>query len=322
MRIIALEEHCSTPAYIAEGMIKPVPSLAERSKRFGYQIFDELADIGPSRIKYMDASGIDVQVLSLVQPGSQNFDGAKALAISQDANDTMAEACRKYPGRFAGFATLPVSEPEVAVKELERCVNELGFKGALINGHQQGEFLDAKKFWPIFEAAEALDVPIYLHPTAPHPDAYKAYFDGYEELHRAGWGFMIDTSCHFLRIMFSGAFDAYPKLKFILGHLGEGLPFAMHRLDDHTRNAAKRKGLKKTALEYMRDNVWVTTSGNWYEPAFVCTMMAMGVDKILFAIDWPYEPNTAGMAFLNKLSISDGDREKIAHLNAEKLLKM
>ena len=186
----------------------------------------------------------------------------------------------------------------------------------------QGAFLDEKKFWGIFETAEKLDVPIYLHPAMPHPDAIKAYFAGYEELQGSAWGFALDTSCHFLRIMFAGVFDAYPKLKIVLGHLGEGLPFAMHRLQDHTYRSAKRRGLKKTALDYIKDNLVVTTSGNWYEPAFVCTLLALGIDNILFAVDWPYEPNRVAKDFLQNLSISDEDKEKLARLNSERLFKM
>jgi 2,3-dihydroxybenzoate decarboxylase len=201
-------------------------------------------------------------------------------------------------------------------------VKKLGFKGAMIHGHQQGSFLDEKKYWRIFERAEALDVPIYLHPTVPHPDAIKAYFAGYEELARAGWGFAVDTSCHFLRIVFAGVFDAFPKLKIILGHLGEGLPFAMHRLDEHTAAAAARRGLKRKPIEYLKENLLVTTSGNWYEPAFQCTLAALGADRILFAVDWPYEANKTGVAFLKKISVTEEQRRKIAHGNAERLLKL
>ncbi|MGH7090028.1 MAG: amidohydrolase family protein, partial [Stellaceae bacterium] len=191
-----------------------------------------------------------------------------------------------------------------------------------IHGHTMGSFLDDKKYWVIFERAEKLGVPVYLHPALPAPAAIKAYFEGFEDVARAGWGFAVDTSIHFLRILFAGVFDAYPKLQFILGHLGEGLPFAMHRLNDHTHQAANRRGLKKAPLDYIRDNLYVTTSGNWYEPAFVCTLLAMGADRILWAIDWPYEANTTGMEFFNKLSLNDLDREKIAHGNAERLLKL
>jgi 2,3-dihydroxybenzoate decarboxylase len=164
--------------------------------------------------------------------------------------------------------------------------------------------------------------PTVLKTPASGPDAVKAYFEGYEELARAPWGFAVDTSCHFLRLVFSGVFDAYPRLKIILGHLGEGLPFAMHRMNEHSWAAAKRRGLKKPPIEYLRDNLVVTTSGNWFEPAFVCTLLALGADNILFAIDWPYEANKTGMEFLRSLSISDADKEKIAHRNAERLLRL
>jgi 2,3-dihydroxybenzoate decarboxylase len=242
--------------------------------------------------------------------------------MAKDANDLAYAAVKAHPDRFAAFAALATADPVAAADELERCVVELGFKGAMIHGHAQGSFLDEKKYWVIFERAEKLDVPLYLHPTLPHPDAVKAYFQGYEELARAGWGFAVDTSCHFLRIVFAGVFDAYPRLKIILGHLGEGLPFAMHRLNDHTHRAAARRGLEKPPLQYFKDNLLVTTSGNWYEPAFLCTLLALGADNILFAVDWPYEANSAGMEFLKKLSISDADREKIAHGNAERILRM
>jgi 2,3-dihydroxybenzoate decarboxylase len=155
-----------------------------------------------------------------------------------------------------------------------------------------------------------------------HPEASKAYFEGYEELRGSPWGFMVDTSCHVLRIMFAGVFDAYPRLKIILGHLGEGLPFAMHRLNDHSFPAAKRRGLKKTPLEYIKDNLVVTTSGNWYEPAFVCTLLAIGADAILWAVDWPFESNSVGMAFFDKISLNEADKRKIAHLNAERILRL
>jgi 2,3-dihydroxybenzoate decarboxylase len=242
--------------------------------------------------------------------------------MARDANDRAHAAVELHPDRFAAFAALPTADPDASAKELERCVAKLGFKGAMIHGHTQGTFLDDRKYWVIFEAAQALDVPIYLHPTLAHPDAMRSYFKGYEELARAGWGFAIDTSCHFLRIVFAGVFDAYPRLKFILGHLGEGLPFAMHRLNDHTARAAARRGLKRQPIEYLRDNLLVTTSGNWYEPAFLCTLLALGSDNILFAVDWPYEANTTGIEFLKKLSISDADRQKIAHGNAERILRM
>jgi len=324
VRTIAIEEHFVTPMYREK-----VPAsefrkfyLARRSEQIGHDIVAQNADLGAERLAHMDAAGIDVQVLSFGSPGPQAFGADTAIPMARDANDRLHAAMKAHPTRFHGFAALPTADPEAAAKELERCVTKLSFKGTMIHGHTQGSFLDEKKYWVIFECAQALDVPIYLHPTLPHPNAVKAYFEGYEELARAGWGFMVDTSCHFLRIVFAGVFDAYPKLKFILGHLGEGLPFAMHRLDDHTHRLTARRGLKKTPLEYLQDHMLVTTSGNWHEPAFLCTLLTLGADNILFAVDWPYEANQTAMAFLRKLAISDSDREKIAHLNAERLLKI
>jgi len=324
MKTIAIEEHFITPMYREKVAANEFRNfyLTSRSEQIGHDIVEQNADLGAKRLAHMDAAGVDVQVLSFGSPGPQGFGADVAIPMAKDANDRAYEAVKAHPERFAAFAALPTADPEAAARELERCVTQLGFKGAMIHGHTQGSFLDEKKYWVIFERAAKLGVPIYLHPTLAHPDAMNSYFKGYEELARAGWGFAVDTSCHFLRIVFAGVFDAYPKLQIVLGHLGEGLPFAMHRLNDHTARAAVRRGLKRQPIEYLRDNLLVTTSGNWYEPAFVCTLLALGADKILFAVDWPYEANTTGMEFLKKLSISDADREKIAHGNAERILRM
>ena len=323
-RVVAIEEHFVTPLLRQHAKSSAFRDfwIASRGEHIGHDIIKQIADLGDERLRYMDAAGVDVQVLSFGQPGPQGFAVDIAIPMARDANDRLADAVAKHPDRFAGFAALPTPDPQAAARELERAVKELGFKGAMIYGHTQGVFLDDKKFWAIFETAAKLDVPVYLHPAMPHPDAVKAYFAPYEELQGSAWGFAIDTGCHFLRILFSGVFDAYPGLKIILGHLGEGLPFAMHRLNDHSAIAARRRGLKKAPIDYLRDNLIVTTSGNWYEPAFVCTLLSLGADNILFAIDWPYEANTVGMEFLNKLSISDDDRAKIAYRNAERLLRI
>ncbi|MGB5080493.1 MAG: amidohydrolase family protein [Burkholderiales bacterium] len=324
MKTIAIEEHFITPMYREKVAANEFRNfyLASRSEQLGHDIVEQNADLGAKRLAHMDAAGVDVQVLSFGSPGPQGFGAEIAVPMARDANDRAHAAVKAHPDRFAAFAALPTADPEGSAQELERCVGRLGFKGAMIHGHTQGSFLDERKYRVIFECAEGLDVPIYLHPTLAHPDAMKSYFAGYEELARAGWGFAIDTSCHFLRLVFSGLFDAHPKLKIILGHLGEGLPFAMHRLNDHTARAAARRGLKKQPIEYLRDNLLVTTSGNWYEPAFLCTLLALGADSILFAVDWPYEGNATGIEFLRKISISDTDREKIAHGNAERILRM
>ncbi len=325
MRMIAIEEHYSNPLYREKLGANEArsPYMIARSAELGHEIGKEIDDLGESRIRQMDANGIDVQVLSFNAPVAHGFTDDEAIAMARRLNDQLAAAMKAHPKRFAGFAALPVAAPEAAADELERCVKDCGFVGAMVHGHANGRFLDDKSFWPIFARAEKLGVPIFLHPALPPPGVMKAYYEGFEDiLARPGWGFGVDTSVHFLRILFAGVFDAYPKLQFVMGHLGEGLPFAMHRLNEHTHHMAKRRGLKKTPLEYIRDHLYVATSGNWYEPAFVCTLLAMGADRILWAVDWPYEANKVGMDFWNKISLSDGDREKIAHGNAERLLKL
>jgi predicted TIM-barrel fold metal-dependent hydrolase len=259
-------------------------------------------------------------VLSHNQPGCQALAAEEAVPAAREANDLLFEAVRAHPDRFLGFAALPTADPAAAVKELERAVAELSFKGAVINGHTQGRFLDEKTFWGIFECAEALRTPICLHPSKPHPSVMKAYFDGYEELALGAWGFGIDTGTHFLRLVFSGVFDAFPKLKIILGHLGEGLPFMLHRLNDQTLLAAARRGLKRTPAEYLTDNLMVTCSGNFSSAAFLCTVMALGVDNVMFSVDWPYESNVVAVDFLKRQALSEPDLAKIAHLNAERVL--
>ncbi len=327
MRIITLEDHYST-ALNDEHHPKNAAItifLEERSRHLGYDIEVELNDIGERRVAAMDAAGIDFQVLSLTMPGCQAFgpdEAEKAIRVAEDSNDKLFDAVKRHPARFAGFAALPTADPQAAVGELERAVTRLGFKGALINGHTKGSFLDERRYWPIFERAQALNVPIYLHPSFPHPAAMQSYFRGYEDLSMPVWGFNVDTSIHFLRILFAGVFDEFPGLKIILGHLGEGLPFGMHRLNDHSVYYARRRGLKRTPADYLRENLIVTTSGNFSVPSLLCTISMLGIDNILFSVDWPYETLATGVKFLEDLPISPNDKEKIAHLNAERLLRV
>ncbi len=324
MQIVTLEDHFETALYAAQ---MPPNELRQRwyrdrSKHLGHDMEAELKDVGASRIAAMDAAGIDVQVLSLTTPGAQAFEGELAVAVATDANDRMHAAVKAYPGRFEAFAALPTAVPDAAVRELERTVRELGFKGAMINSHTRGAFLDDPKYWPILERAQALDVPIYLHPNQPHPSMMSSYFAGFEDLARPAWGFMVDASVHFLRLLFSGAFDAFPRLQIILGHLGEGLPFAMDRLLDHTGYVAEWRGLKRTPEQCLRENLVVTTSGNFSVPSLICTMLMLGADKVLFSVDWPYESNKVGVDFLRRLPVSGDDLEKIAFRNATRLLHL
>jgi 2,3-dihydroxybenzoate decarboxylase len=324
LKIIALEEHIATA--MANEAVPPhlrrAAVLVDRSRYLGHDMPTELLDLENSRLKFMDEAGVDMQILSLVAPGPQGYDAKTGIPIAIDANDRMHEACMRHPTRFAALAALPTADPVAAVKELERCVTKLNFKGTMINGHHEGEFLDNKKFWPIFEAAESLNVPIYLHPRNPSPAAMKAYFEGYEDLAFAAWGYSMDTATHFLRIVFSGAFDAYPKLKFILGHMGEGLPYWIHRLNDHAQFSAKKRGLKRSPKEYLLENLYITCSGNFANPAFLCALTAFGIDNMMFSIDWPFESNKAGVEFLKHVPLSPADKEKFAHRNAERVLRL
>jgi predicted TIM-barrel fold metal-dependent hydrolase len=324
LRIITLEDHFETALY-AEHM--PPNALRkrwyqDRSRHLGHDMEAELKDIGASRIAAMDAAGIDLQVLSLTTPGAQAFEGELAIQVATDANDRMRAAVQAWPGRFEAFAALPTAVPDAAVRELDRAVKQLGFKGAMINSHTRGGFLDDQKYWPILERAQELDVPIYLHPNQPHPMLMESYFSGFEDLARPAWGFMVDASIHFLRILFSGAFDAFPRLRIILGHLGEGLPFAMDRLLDHTGYVARWRNLRRSPEECLRENLFVTTSGNFSVPSLICTMLTLGADKVMFSVDWPYESNKVGVEFLKRLPVSAQDLENIAYRNATRILRL
>ena len=321
MKIVALEEHFILPR--EQASLPPGAHRgSDRERLLGFDVVAELIDLGDRRIAAMDAAGISMQVLSHNQPGCQALDASAAVPMASEVNDLLFEAVKAHPGRFEGFAALPTADPAAAVRELERAVTKLGFKGAMINGHTRGRFLDAKQFWRIFECAEGLSVPIYLHPSRPQSAVMQAYFDGYEELALAAWGFGIETGVHFLRLLFAGVLDAFPDLKIILGHLGEGLPFMLHRINDQTRLAAARRGLKKAPAQYLTENLVVTCSGNFSAPAFLCTVSALGVDNVLFSVDWPYESNAAAVDFLLRQPLAPRDLEKIAHLNAERILRL
>ncbi len=247
MRTIAIEEAYATPRF----MDGPGKGLKDQAAGLGYsKVIEQLCDLGDGRIAEMDAAGIDVQVLSLTSPGTEQLGVDESVTMAHEANDILAEAIRAHPGRFAGFAALPSSAPEQAASELERAVNELGFKGALINGHIRGRYLDDEFFWPILERAEMLGVPIYLHPTPPPQAVVSAsYLGNYHPqvgalLATGAWGWHIETGIHVMRIILSGAFDRYPKLQLIVGHMGEALPFMMPRIED-TFDLGWPKGVKR-----------------------------------------------------------------------------
>lgn len=290
-------------------------------KAIGYA-FPRLGDFEKFRIPDMDACGITMQVISASSPGIQGLpDAAQAVSMAKKANDTQAEIIRKYPGRFAGFAALPTQEPKAAADELERAVKELGFKGAMIQGHTNWEYLDEQKYWVLWERAAALQAPIYLHVHEPSFDSMKVYA-GHPELTGSTWAWGVETGTHALRIIGAGVFDAFPNATLILGHLGESLPFLLGRFDEGYAMAVKSRKLKKQISEYIKENLLVTTSGKYRPEALTCTINAMGVDRVLFAVDYPFVMMKEGVELFEKTPMSDVERERISHLNAERWLKL
>jgi len=316
VRVVAIEEHFSAPS-----INDADPGSIARLRGVLGHLADRLDDVGDVRLRDMDAAGIDVQVLSQVAPGLHHLDPEVAVPLAVDANDLLAEVVRRHPSRFAGFATLPISDPTAAASELERAVHQHGFKGAMVNGHTRGTYLDDRRFWSVFECAHTLDVPIYLHPTMPPLAISDVYYAPYSpSFAGAGWGFAVETGTHTLRLILSGLFDAFPRLKLILGHMGELLPYCLSRIDRWlTPDFAH---LERPVADYITQNIWITTAGAFDAPAFIGASHSMGIDRILFSVDYPFDDNHRGIEFLQQLPISDHDREKVAHGNAENLLRL
>lgn len=282
-------------------------------------------DLGDGRIAAMDKDGIDVQVLSITSPGVQIYDAKQGSDLAQSTNEQLAAAVRAHPDRFAGLATIAPQDPNGAAQELDRAVRQLGLKGALINSHTKGEFLDEKKFWVIFDKAQELDVPVYIHPRVPAPNMVEP-FQKYFGLEAATFGFPIDASLHALRLILSGVFDDYPNLKIVLGHMGEGIPFWLPRIDKKIElfqgiKAPERKLLKKPS-QYFHDNFYISTSGMNYEAPIMLAHKVMGPDKMLFAVDYPFEESAEPIQVMDAVPLSDADKTKIYQTNAEKVFKL
>ncbi len=328
MRTITLEEHITTPEFLkTTGQAHEADD--KRPNRMS-EVTRKLLDIGEGRIADMDADKIDVQVLSLSAAGLDKLDPLTAGALAHDTNEKLAAAVSDHPDRFAAFATLALHEPEKAAMEFERCVEKLKFKGAIVMGSMNGVFLDDRRFTPIFETAQALDVPIYVHPGFPPRPVMDAYYSGLPgnlgfALSMAGWGWHAETGLHGLRLMLSGVFDRFPKLKIVVGHMGDHLPFNMARADRVFGEMAGDGGprpFKRRLMEYFCENFYITTSGYFDIQPFNCALGVIGVDHILFSVDYPYSSNARGREFLGRLPVGPADFEKIAHGNAERLLKL
>jgi len=327
-RYIALEEHCMTPS-----LQRDHDELLAAHARFQPAAnVERLNDIDRVRIDAMDAAGVDVQVLSHHAPGAQLEDPARAVAAARAANDELAEALAKQPTRFRGFATLPMAEPAEAAAELRRAVEQLGFVGTMIHGRTGGGFLDQARFDPVLATAAELDVPIYLHPTEP-PDvvkqAYYASIDGAgddrERLEHmfatAGWGWHVETGTHAIRMILGGVFDRHPSLQVILGHWGELIPFYIGRIDVRMRRLARH--LKRSPSEYFAEQFHVTPGGLETLHPLLLSLAVLGADRVLYSADYPFgAADTLGRAFIEDAPIAEADKSKIAHRNAERLLRL
>jgi 2,3-dihydroxybenzoate decarboxylase len=310
--VVALEEHYYDPevaAFYNEPRSTPLRA--------------RLDDLGELRLREMDEAGIDLQVISHGAPGLQLVNAETAVQVAARANDRLARAIESRPDRFAAFALLPVPEPQAAADELERAVTRLGFKGAMVHGLTGDRFLDDRRFWPIYERAQGLDVPIYVHPAPPHPAVieayYKEYVADYPSIISAGWGFTVETATQALRFMLSGVFEEYPNLKMILGHMGEGLPFLLGRMGEtFARPGNKANSLRSTFCQHF----WITTSGNFSTPALLCSLMEMGAERILFSVDWPFVENGPGTKWMETVPLSDEDRARVLGGNARRLLRL
>lgn len=318
MKIIDLEAHFNIQKYNEflsnKELLIPGPRGPSR-------INDCLLDMGKERLKTMDTTGIDIQVLSQ-SVGVQILEPSEGTAWSKRVNNELSDVIDKYPDRFIGLASIAPQSPDEAAGELERAIMELGLKGLCILSHARDEYLDNKKYWVIFEMAEKLDVPIYLHPAIPAKGILQPYTD--YQLSGPALGFAADLALHSMRMIQSGLFDRYPGLKIILGHMGEGLPYWLPRLDFSWTEPHKsdNQTIAKKPSEYIKSNFFITTSGMFFQPAFICAYLALGADKIMFAIDYPYEDTDKALQFMSGAPISDVDKAKIYHTNAESLFKL
>ena len=285
-----------------------------------------MTDLGDQRLAHMAAGGIDMQILSLTGPGVQVMDKDTAVGFSTYANDWLAEKIKRHPDRFAGLAACAPQDPAAAAKEIERAVTKLGLKGVIINSHTHGEYLDNEKFWPIFEAAEALDAPIYIHPQGPSKGLIGPLLE--RGLDGAIYGFSVEVGMHMLRIIVSGAFDRFPKLQVMIGHVGESLPFSLYRID-YMHRASVASGryaamppLQLKPSDYFRRNIYCTNSGVAWAPPIKFMQEVLGADRVLYAMDYPYQYLVEEVPALDGMDISDEAKTAFFQTNAERVFKL
>lgn len=315
IRKIALEEHFLTPEleeYWAPTVSSIDPAIYKR-------LHAQLVDFGDLRIEAMDRAGIERSVLSLSGPGVQREpDTMRARRRASEVNDVLAREIQKQPGRYSGFGHLPMQDPAAAADELERCVHDLGFCGAMINGHTNGEYLDHPRYGVFWERAEGIGAPIYLHPADPMSD-YPA-IAGCAALKRAMWEWSVETGSHALRLIFGGVFDRHPGARLILGHLGETLPYLLWRFN--SRASIYGLKLKRRPSDYIREQMFVTMSGMFSAEPLLCSIGALGADRVMFSVDYPFESPDAAASFIESVPLGEQERMDICFRNAEKLLDL
>jgi predicted TIM-barrel fold metal-dependent hydrolase len=329
MRVVTLEEHFTVPAVAAK---IDKAAIARRGFRPGRRIapgrqnpMELLPEIGEKRLKSMDDAGISQQVLSNSGPGPDLMPGQTGVDLAREVNDYLAGVVSKNPKRFAGFAALPMGTPDACGNELKRAVKDLNLVGAMIHGTCEGRFLDHPSYDGLLAAAVELDMPIYIHPSIPTPNVFEAYYSGLPEgadrvISTAGWGWHSEVAIHILRMLLAGTFDKHPKLKMIIGHMGEMLPVMLARLDEVS--AADVDHLKRKPSATIVEQVWITTSGIFSQPPFIAALQTFGIDRIMFSVDYPFAPDARGRDFLNEVALAPADMAKLCHGNADALLKL
>ncbi len=323
MRIISLEEHFILPKLPGRGGPE-TPETRAGGSPMPKPLLARLSDVGLNRIAEMDAADVTVQVLSAVGAGADRLEGGPGLELASSYNDRLETLVSAHPHRFRAFAHLPLRSPQAAADELERAVTHLSFCGALVSGTINGLFLDDPRFKPVLECAERIGRPIYVHPGTPPAGVRQAYCENLLDnagalLANQGFGWHMETAIHVLRLVLSGTLARYPGLRLIIGHMGETLPMWLQRLDDVFGTLLERE-LGRTPSQTILDQVCITTSGFFSAAPFAAALAAFGPDRILFSVDYPFSSMADGVAFLRPLPVSDADKAKIAHLNAERLL--
>jgi hypothetical protein len=328
MRVVALEEHFTVPALVKRIDPAAIAARGFKPRRLApgrVNPFELAPEIGEQRLKSMDDAGIAMQVLSNTGPGPDLVSGPDGVALCRELNDYLAAAIARHPTRFAGLASLPMASPEACADELRRAVKDLKLLGALVYGTCEGRFLDHPAYDGLLAAAAELDVPIYVHPHLPPEPVRQAYFSGLEPgagrtLESATWGWHSEAAIHLLRLVFAGALDKHPRLRLIIGHMGEMLPVMLVRIDE--TSVADAEHLKRPPSQQIVEQVWITTSGIFSQPPFVAALQTFGIDRIMFSVDYPYSPNAMGRKFLDEVSLSPADMTKLTHGNADRLLKL